>query len=95
MARNDTITPPSGVWTQLTSGDATAVRVQNISGYSVKLSATNGGTAPTDAKGALELGPMQTMAADLTLAQLWPGVSGANRLWVLSDMGATVSVSHA
>jgi len=95
MARNDTITLTSGVWTQLTNANAAAVRVQNLVGYTIKLQATNGATAPTSIAGALELRPHGTLATDLTLAQLWPGVAGANRLWVLSDIGANVSVSHA
>ncbi|MBK8772713.1 MAG: hypothetical protein IPM06_20115 [Rhizobiales bacterium] len=99
MARNNTLTEiPQRVWTPLTNADATAVRVQNRSPSAILLSATNGATEPSDLNGALELGAGQTMAADLTLAQLWPGVSGANRLWAWSDMDpliTTVSVSHA
>lgn len=95
MARNDTFGLTSGVWTPLTNANATAVRVQNRSGYSILISATNGATAPTTVQGAIEVLPYQTLAADMTLADLWPGVTGANRLWALSDNGATVSVSHA
>lgn len=96
MARNDTFGLPSGAWTQLTNANASAVRVQNRSGYSILISATHGTTAPTTVNGAIEVLPFQTLAADMTLAQLWPGVDpAANRLWAWSDNGATVSVSHA
>lgn len=95
MARNETFGLTVGVWTQLTNAAATAARVQNRSGYSILISATNGATAPTTVEGAIELLPYQIMAADITLAELWPGVTGANRLWGYSDNGATVSVSHA
>ena len=95
MARNDTLSLVSGVWTQLTNANVTAVRVQNLVGYTIRLQATNGITEPDSTAGALELRPMATLATDLTLAQLWPGVTGANRLWALSTIGANVSVSHA
>jgi hypothetical protein len=95
MARNDDITLPAGVWTQLTNANAAAVRVQNKTGYSILLKATNGTTAPTTTVGALEILPFTVLDAGMPLADLWPGVAGANRLWAFSDIGATVSVSHA
>ena len=95
MARNDDIALTRGVWTQLTNANAAAVRVQNYGGHSVYLQATVGATAPTSRAGAMHLGGGDTMAADLTIAQLWPGVTGANRIWGMTDVAGTVSVSHA
>ena len=95
MARNDTIILPQGVWTQLTNANASALRVQNLGGYTLQLQATAGAVAPTSISGAVELRSGETLSADLTLAQLWPGVTGANRVYAISDVVAPVSVSHA
>jgi hypothetical protein len=95
MARNETITIPAATWTQLTNANAAAARVQNRSGYSVLLSATPNATAPTTTAGAVELLPGQILAADLTFAQLWPGVTAPVRLWAYCDLSATLSASHA
>ena len=95
MARNDTLSIPAATWTQLTNANAEAARVQNRSGYSVLLSATANTTAPTTAAGAVELLPSQTLAADMTFAQLWPGITAPVRLWAYCDLPVTLSVSHA
>jgi len=55
MARNQTFGLTVGVWDELTDANATAVRVQNRSGYSIFISATNGATAPTTFHGAINL----------------------------------------
>jgi hypothetical protein len=89
------MTLPAGVWTQLTNANASAIRVQNQSGITVELQATNGGTAPSDNRGSIGLEARETLAADLTLAQLWPGIVGANRIWAFAYTSVTVSVSHA
>lgn len=95
MARNDTIILPQGVWTQLTNANASALRVQNLGGYTLQLQATVGAVPPSDISGAVVLRSGETLSADLTLAQLWPGVTGANRVYAISDVVAPVSVSHA
>jgi hypothetical protein len=95
MARNEDIALQAGVWTQLTNANAASVRISLRTGQAVELQATNGTTPPATASGSVPLTPFGTLAADLTLADLWPGVSGANRLWALSPVYQTVSVSHA
>jgi hypothetical protein len=95
MARNDDIEIPERAWTQLTNADATAVRVSLKGSFGLLLQATNGTTPPTGLGGAIPLQGYGTLAADLALADLWPGVSGANRLWAWTDQAQTVSVSHA
>jgi hypothetical protein len=95
MARNDDITLPPSVWTQLTNSNTNAVRVSLKGGFGLLLQATNGATPPTSTAGAVQLHPYGTLAADLPLADLWPGVADANRLWALTDIAQTVSVSHA
>ena len=95
MARHETIILPQGVWTQLTNANAVAVRVQNLGGYTLKLQATIGAVPPVSDSGAVDLRSGETFAMDMTLAQMWGGVVGANRLYALSVVAASVSVSHA
>lgn len=95
MARNANVTLPAGEWTQLTNANASALRVQNRGALSILLKATAGETAPTNDEGAVELLPIEILAADLTIAQLWPGVASATRVYAWSPIACTVSVSHA
>jgi len=98
MARHDTLTIPPQTWTQLTNADADAVRVQSRSGQ-VFLQATAGATAPASAHsgfgGALLFDYADTITAALVLADAFPGVTGANRLWAWCEGQCTLSVSHA
>lgn len=95
MARNENVPLPAGVWTQLTNANASALRVQNRSASSILLKATVGEGAPTNDQGAIELMPGEILAADMTLAQLWPEPAGVNRVYAMSFVGGTASVSHA
>ena len=95
MARNDNVAIPALTWTQLTNANATAIRVQSVSGSEMTLQATNGVTAPTTQVGAIVLAGGGVLAADLTIAQLWPGVTGANRVWAFATAASVASVSHA
>lgn len=95
MAQNTTLTLTAGVWTQLSNADITAIRVATLGTEAIWLAATVGATPPSNTDGAVPLLPGQIMAADLTLSQLWPGVSGANRVYAQSTNTAKVSVSHA
>jgi len=97
MAQNANVSLVGNVWTQLTNANAVAVRVQNQEKHTIRLQATNGTTPPSNSvtAGSIMLNGEETLAADLTLAQLWPGVTGANRLWALSFADIAVSVSHA
>jgi len=95
MARNDNVTIPTLTWTQLTNANATAIRVQSVSGSEMRLQATNGITAPSTQVGVIVLAGGAVLAADLTIAQLWPGVNGANRVWAFANTASVASVSHA
>ena len=95
MPQNATVAVSARTWTQLTNSDVSALRVQNLNGYPIEIMGTVGAVAPTSDAGALVLAAGQAIAADLTLAQLFPGVSGANRVYAFSDIATTVSVSHA
>lgn len=95
-ATNTDIDLPYGVWTLLTGADVTAVRVQNIGSDTIRLQATTGTTAPTSVAGSLLVEPTAGVDASVDLADLFPGVSGAARVWArpLNDV-SKVAVSHA
>lgn len=95
MARNDNVTCAPGAPVQLTNANAAAVRAHNLSGYTVTLQATAGTSPPASRAGGVVLQSLGTLAADMTLAQLWPGVAGANRVWAFADLSVDLSVSHA
>jgi len=95
MALNNNVEIPRAVWTQLTNANALAIRVQSVSATEMMLQATNGVTAPTTLLGAIVLTGGNVLAADLTIAQLWPGVAGANRVWAFASTASVASVSHA
>jgi len=95
MARNDNVAIPALTWTQLTNANTTAIRVQSVIGSEMTLQATNGVTAPTTQVGVIVLAGGAVLAADLTIAQLWPGVTGANRVWAFATAASVASVSHA
>lgn len=101
VARNTDITLTADTWVELTASDVTAVRIQNFSRFMVAVQATTG-VAPSGAtqadkvKGAIRMLGNDGMAADLTLALTFGGVTGAVRVWAYC-VGQTVdvSVSHA
>ena len=95
MPRNTNIQITAATWTQLTDANITSARVQNHGSIPIYVMATVGAVAPTSVNGAIVLHSGDAFAADLTLAQLFPGVSGANRLYAFCDVSVPVSVSHA
>lgn len=96
MPQNTTITVPKWTWTLLTDADVTAVTFLNNGGSTLLLQGTVGATAPTTLAGALVYGPGQGETSSVTMAVLFPGVSGANRLYAQGrDDSTSVTVSHA
>jgi hypothetical protein len=98
MPQNTTITCAAGAWTLLTDSNVTALRVVHLGTEGIWLQATVGATPPSGlagTAGALPLLPNQILAADLSLADLFPGVSGANRVYAYAPALTKVSVSHA
>ncbi len=94
MAQNTDIVLNSAGWTELTNADAASIRVENIGSVDVKLQATSG-SAPSDALGSIVL-PVRQMLVNEALADLWPGLSGATRVFAIgAGFNAKVSVSHA
>ena len=94
MAQNTTYNLTADTWTLLTDADVSAITFQNISESDVLVKATADTTAPTDLTGAL-LYPPRTGEAARALADLFPGISGADRVWAYSKSNASVFISHA
>lgn len=94
-ARHTTITCPAGVWTLLSDGAVSAIRLHRDSNISVQIQATATNAAPNSTIGSIDFGP-GTLTADLALSSLFPGVgSGPYYIWALAAVAASISVSHA
>lgn len=95
MARNDTLELTAGVWNEITNADVTSITFQNISPYPVFVTATTGAApSSTEAEGTVRYNPGQG-ERNVQLSDLFPGVVGADRVYVISEGVATVFVSHA
>lgn len=94
-ARNADVSVPRNTWTQLTDSDVTAITFLNTGARSVFIQATVGAVAPSTLSGALIYPPGFGEDSSKTLAQLFPGVSGATRVYAYSDSATIVKVSHA
>lgn len=81
-------------WIELTTADASYVTFQNIGNATVYLKGTVGATAPIDATGVLEF-PPAAQAVSYLLSDMFPGISGVNRLWAYADAETYVTISHA
>ncbi|WP_226552983.1 hypothetical protein [Celeribacter naphthalenivorans] len=97
MAQNITQTCSADTWTQLTDADITAARVQNAGALEVYIQATSGTTPPTSTGGSITLKAGEVLPSTWTLAEIFPGVSSAARLWARPSGGIDghVSISHA
>jgi hypothetical protein len=95
MPRHATVDLTANTWTLLTTNAVTELRVSNLGMEPIWLQGTATDTPPANANGALPLHPGETLAGDLTLAELFPGVSSVARIYALSPRAARVSVSHA
>ncbi len=95
MPANLTIQIPPNTWTRVTSAAVTGLRLQSLGLEQLAVLATAGTDTPVSAAGALILRYQDTILPEQTLASLFPGVAGANHVWVISRSGGEVSVSHA
>jgi len=93
MAQNTSTTLTAKDWTQLTDADITSITFQNTGGYHMLVKATTDATKPTDFSGAIRYNPGQG-ERNVAMTDLFPGLSGADRLWAYSDQAVTVMVSH-
>lgn len=95
-ARHAPVNVTPGATVAVSDGSVTAIRVNNLTAGEVFLQATATSAPPANRNGAQRLGPYGTLAADLTLANLFPGVgAGPFWVWAFADTPATLSVSHA
>lgn len=94
MAQNTTVNIAAATWTQITNGDTARITFQNVSGNFVIVKATAGATAPTDFTGGIRYNPGQG-ERNVLIADLFPGLTGGNRVYAYSSDGAAVMVSHA
>lgn len=104
MAQNEAIITltEGAAWQQITNSDVSALRVQLLDGESVWLKATVGAVAPAAVvagtlPGGIRLTPaLPVIAANLLIAELFPGVPGATRVYAYtSAKNVTLAVSHA
>ncbi|MFN7224432.1 MAG: hypothetical protein ACK4MS_10475 [Paracoccaceae bacterium] len=96
MPRHTSISVAPGAAVALSDGPVAAVRVHNAGVYAVVLQATATNVPPTSPNGGVTLAGGATLAADLPLEDLFPGIgSGPLYLWAMADMSASLSVSHA
>lgn len=94
MPGNATVTLTGSDWVELTDANVTNIRIQNQSANPVHIQATTG-AAPANAGGSILIPAYETLPPDLTLAQLWPGVSGADRIWALGVGDVSYSFADA
>lgn len=94
MPQNTTL-PVTDNWTLITDSDVTAATFVNVNGYTIYVQGTAGASAPP-AGGGIPYGAGMG-EANVSLADLFPGVSGVNRLWarVAFVTQGLVFVSHA
>lgn len=93
MAKNTTMDLVAGEWVEGTDGDITKISFQNLVNSSILVKGTVGSTQPTDALGAYEYWKSQGESG-VDPADLWPGVSGVNRVWFYSEGPGRITISH-
>jgi hypothetical protein len=93
MAQPDTIEIPPGAWTLITDTDAARIMFQNVGGAPIYVQGSVGVTPPAALDGGWLYHPGfgQPLAS---LADLFPGISGANRVWARAVVTSAVEVQH-
>ena len=94
MPQHTTVHVPAGSWKELTSADITDITFQNTGSNYVLIQATVGSVEPTSKGGALRYNPGQG-ERKAAIADLFPGVAGANRVWAYAESISSVTASHA
>jgi hypothetical protein len=81
-------------WTLVTTNDCTKITIQNLGARAIFIKGTNGTTPPAESATGIRLDPKFGESA--TLADLFPGTSGVNRVWVKGQrsMPCLVLVMH-
>lgn len=94
MPQNTTINLPAATWTQLTDANVTAITFQNAGQDVIRIMATVGAVAPSTLAGSLRYAPFMG-ERNTALLDLFPGVTGANRVYAFAQTGGAAVVSHA
>jgi len=94
MPRNTTVTAPAATWTQLTDADVASLTFQNVGSNYMLVKGTTTAVAPTDTDGSLRYNPGQGEKSVFVI-DLFPGLSGADRVWAYAPDGTIAAVSHA
>lgn len=94
MPQQNTISVPAEAWTLLTDADVTNVTFLVRSNAPVYIMATNGVGAPSGLTGAIPYHSGQG-ERNVAVADLFPGVTSANRLYAWCARGANVVIGHA
>ena len=95
MPQNTNVSLTANTWTQITDANVTNITFQVFSNAPTLIKATNGATAPTDDNGSFQYASTQG-ERNVALSAMFPGVSGANRVWAKTSAGgAFVVVSNA
>lgn len=94
MVRNKTVGLVADEWTELTADNVAEITFQNVGGSRMLIKGTAGAVAPTDLDGALAYAVGQG-ERNVALADLFPGVVGANRVFAYVKAAGAAVVSHA
>lgn len=92
-AQTTVIRVPGGQWTEITANDVEYAMFQNQTQREMFLTATTGAAPAADADGIMYYPAQGERKA--WLADLFPGVTGAVRLWAYYEDGGEVFISHA
>lgn len=99
MPQDTTITLAQRQWTQLTNADVAGLAFQHLGQNPVSIMATGGpqpANQPGTSNSARILRPGEHFPDTVLLADLWPGIASAVRLWAWAESaGEKIAVSHA
>lgn len=94
MAQNTDLNIAANAWAMITDSDVSQITFQNKGGTHIMVKATTDTTAPTTFDGSIRYNPGQGERNTL-LSDIWPGLTGRDRVWVYAYGPVTVFVSHA
>lgn len=94
MAQNTTLSITASTWTLLTDSNVSSITFQNVGSNHILVKGTVGATPPSNSNGAIRYNPGQG-ERNVLLTDLFPGVSGATRIYAWAEAATPVVVSHA
>lgn len=96
MPQNQSVNIPANTWTLLTSNDVTELtfQISQKKNSPVYLCATVGANPPANTSTSIQYFRLEGEVG-MPLATMFPGVSGANRLYAWCEDQTSIFVSHA